>query len=612
MNKIIIVKKIALSLFLVFVALLLFVQFQTLNKYALNIKESNYYILIISSVVCSLMSTVCLFKWQMKLSVADIAVFVFMLYSVVNSYFNTSLESHEFRMMLSYGVIYLSFRLWFVNYRPVNDYVIIAILLAGLYQSILSIRQIYGLEFSNHSQFFITGSFFNPGPCGVFICAVATLALHEIKRSTKIFDTTWTLTDYMRISVIKTYLAYITFISIFVVIVPTMSRAGWLGIIIALTLMYRRNIVIMTKMVAKRCKVSRNSVYLTLLVIALLFAGLMYMIKAGSANGRLFIWQNVCSVIWDNLLFGVGVDGFAEHYSLAQSEYFTTHDALTVHDANIDVVGVPEYTFNELLSVWMWLGLVGLVLVLIVFIKKIRAGLSEDSGLIYMGVSILVSSMFTYTFYIPVTTILFLIALASVHEVKTVKISRGVGLTIFGVIISFNIVLNRDIGNELYGYYQWRGCKMFYSMQDYESSVDEYSGLLHIFKNNPTFMFEYGHSLNKVGEYEKSNVILREGMRHSTDPMFWTIIGNNHLGLKEYDLSEMAYLKSYYLCPNRLYPLFQLTKLGAEQGNRNVIEYYGNLLLEKRPKVNTEATADMKQEISEMLINLKDKINDIK
>lgn len=69
--------------------------------------------------------------------------------------------------------------------------------------------------------------------------------------------------------------------------------------------------------------------------------------------------------------------------------------------------------------------------------------------------------------------------------------------------------------------------------------------------------------------------------------MFWNVIGNNYLALKEYDLARQAYLRAYYTCPNRK--------------DTAGMHYYGRLLLEKRPKVPSMAVEEMKFEVRKIL-----------
>lgn len=67
--------------------------------------------------------------------------------------------------------------------------------------------------------------------------------------------------------------------------------------------------------------------------------------------------------------------------------------------------------------------------------------------------------------------------------------------------------------------------------------------------------------------------------------------------IKEWRLTWRA----YYTCPNRVYPLYLLTKLEGERGDTTMMNYYGRILLEKRPKVSSLAVDEMKFEIRKML-----------
>ena len=122
-----------------------------------------------------------------------------------------------------------------------------------------------------------------------------------------------------------------------------------------------------------------------------------------------------------------------------------------------------------------------------------------------------------------------------------------------------------------------------------------------VLKHDFKFLFEYGHSLHKTGRYEESNAILKQGTEHSADPMFRNIMGNNYLALKQYNYGAAAYLQAYYTCPNRVYPLYLLTKLEAGRGDTTMMNYYGHILLGKRPKVSSFAVDEMKFEIRKML-----------
>ena len=91
--------------------------------------------------------------------------------------------------------------------------------------------------------------------------------------------------------------------------------------------------------------------------------------------------------------------------------------------------------------------------------------------------------------------------------------------------------------------------------------------------------------------------MLKRGIRHSADPMFWNIAGNNYLALKQYDQGNDGLSAKALHVSNRVYPLYLLTKLEAERGDTTMMNYYGRILLGKRPKVPSLAVDEMKFEI---------------
>ena len=354
-------------------------------------------------------------------------------------------------------------------------------------------------------------------------------------------------------------------------------------------LLYRREI-------AARVNMRRRWVIGGGVVGMIVVLTLFYLLKKDSANGRLFIWQNTVSAYWETPLFGVGIDGFERAFAEAQHDYFEKKDVLEQDNRHVEMAGVVESAFNEPLALFLLLGAVGGVFAAMVLFFKLQR-LTVYSC---VAVALLVASFFSYTFYIPSIAIVFLFAVAQLPD-RRVRGGRYVNVLMFGMIGVVTLYFNfREYGNR-WAYREWKNRAIYYAQEDYESVVDDYERLYPILKHNFKFLFEYGHSLNKAGRYEESNTILEEGTAHSADPMFWNIIGNNYLVLKQYDQGVAAYLRAYYTCPNRVYPLYLLTKLEAERGDTTMMNYYGHILLRKRPKVPSLAVDEMKFEIRKML-----------
>lgn len=555
--------------------MLLLSQFQVTDGLYGGIDISNYFALLLGAMV----AIVCLVKAPKALYRGDAMVFVLFVYLLIHASLTHAMQSREFYLSISYFGLYVVFRV--IRAMRLANYVSFAVMFGGIYQSCLVLGQLLGYEASNHLRFVVTGSFFNPGPCGIFLAGVFVLAVAMMKKG------------YRKVGINLMFVRYVTACVTFgvtlVALVPTMSRAGWIGALVGVMLLYRREIVAWGN--TRRRWVIGGGIVGMIVVLTL-----FYLLKKDSANGRLFIWQNTVSAYWKTPLFGVGIDGFERAFAEAQHDYFEKEKVLEQDNRHVEMAGVVESAFNEPLALFLLLGAVGGVLAAMVLFFKLQRLTAYSC----VAVALLVASFFSYTFYIPSIAIVFLFAVAQLPD-RRVRGGRYVNVLMFGimgiVVLFFDF---REFGRRE-AYRKWKNNAVYYTWEDYQSVVEEYGKLYPVLKNDFKFLFEYGHSLHKVGRYEESNIMLKRGIRHSADPMFWNIAGNNYLALKQYDQGMTAYLRAYYTCPNRVYPLYLLTKLEAERGDTTMMNYYGCILLGKRPKVPSLAVDEMKFEIRKML-----------
>lgn len=555
--------------------MLLLSQFQVTDGLYGGIDISNYFALLLGAMV----AIVCLVKAPKALYRGDAMVFVLFVYLLIHASLTHAMQSREFYLSISYFGLYVVFRV--IRAMRLANYVSFAVMFGGIYQSCLVLGQLLGYGISNHLRFVVTGSFFNPGPCGIFLAGVFVLAVAMMKKG------------YRKVGINLMFVRYVTACVTFgvtlVALVPTMSRAGWIGALVGVMLLYRREIVAWGN--TRRRWVIGGGIVGMIVVLTL-----FYLLKKDSANGRLFIWQNTVSAYWKTPLFGVGIDGFERAFAEAQHDYFEKEKVLEQDNRHVEMAGVVESAFNEPLALFLLLGAVGGVLAAMVLFFKLQRLTAYSC----VAVALLVASFFSYTFYIPSIAIVFLFAVAQLPD-RRVRGGRYVNVLMFGimgiVVLFFDF---REFGRRE-AYRKWKNNAVYYTWEDYQSVVKEYGKLYPVLKNDFKFLFEYGHSLHKVGRYEESNIMLKRGIRHSADPMFWNIAGNNYLALKQYDQGMTAYLRAYYTCPNRVYPLYLLTKLEAERGDTTMMNYYGRILLGKRSKVPSLAVDEMKFEIRKML-----------
>ena len=527
--------------------MLLLSQFQVTDGLYGGIDISNYFALLLGAMV----AIVCLVKAPKALYRGDAMVFVLFVYLLIHASLTHAMQSREFYLSISYFALYAVFRV--IKGLRLANYMTFAVMLCGIYQSCLVLGQLLGYEASNHLRFVVTGSFFNPGPCGIFLAGVFVLAVAMMKKGYRKVGFNLMFVRYVT--------ACVTFGVTLVALVPTMSRAGWIGALVGVMLLYRREIVAWGN--TRRRWVIGDGI-VGMIVVLMLF----YLLKKDSANGRLFIWQNTVSAYWKTPLFGVGIDGFERAFAEAQHDYFEKEKVLEQDNRHVEMAGVVESAFNEPLALFLLLGAVGGVLTAMVLFFKLQRLTAYSC----VAVALLVASFFSYTFYIPSIAIVFLFAVAQLPD-RRVRGGRYVNVLMFGimgiVVLFFDF---REFGRRE-AYRKWKNNAVYYTWEDYQSVVEEYGKLYPVLKNDFKFLFEYGHSLHKVGRYEESNIMLKRGIRHSADPMFWNIAGNNYLALKQYDQGMTAYLRAYYTCPNRVYPLYLLTKLEAERGDTTMMNY---------------------------------------
>lgn len=84
--------------------------------------------------------------------------------------------------------------------------------------------------------------------------------------------------------------------------------------------------------------------------------------------------------------------------------------------------------------------------------------------------------------------------------------------------------------------------------------------------------------------------------------MYWNIIGKNYWGLKDYNLAEQNLKKSHAIIPNRIYPLYLLTKLNYDRGDTSKVKEFGHQAINMIPKIKSFTSDKLQHEINELLL----------
>lgn len=469
----------------------------------------------------------------------------------------------------------------------------ILILLAGV-ESICGLWQIYGLLSSNHSLFSLTGTFFNPGPYSGYLSMIFPVCLNE-----------WLVLKTKTISLnniekIMYYLSGGILLLIISILPAGMSRSAWLAVIISglwvCGIRYSWKTQIQSAWQVYRKKVIAVTILLFICMIVGVF--IVFNFKKNSADGRLFMWKITCKAIVDKPLTGYGAGGFPYAFAKTQEEYFKRGDYSPQEEL---VAGSPIYAFNEYLQVAIECGipvsLCILSFILYCFYRGKRSGRISICGGI---VAVLVFSFSSYPMQLPA----FVIPVVFFLSVCFIRNSR-VGWGFFALMVGVSGFCGWK-ENAYESCKKWADSSLLYRIGAYSVVKADYVELYPELKNRATFLFEYGHCLHKLNEYETSNEILKEASMRSCDPMILNIIGKNFQQMKRYELAEEYYLRSSCRLPGRIYPYYLLTKLYAEQEfyQPEKLKKMVDVVLTKKPKIHSKAIEEMRSEVKVLMDTL--------
>lgn len=492
----------------------------------------------------------------------------------------------------------------------------LVVLAAGIAECWLGLRQLYGFAASNHSIYKLTGSFFNPGPYSGYLAVLLPLSLywmlklspevngfsfrqlrHTLRSGEKIFQT------------VLFGVSVLCFCGIIMILPAGMSRSAWIASCAGSGLVLGRHYRL-TEKLRHYYHAHRKRVYIYGTIAAILLAGIgtgMYLLKKGSADGRMLMWKVSAKAIAENPWTGAGAGHFAGIFGQAQAAYFACGQGSEQEEL---VAGSPEYGFNEYLQIGVEHGLLGLLLGLAIagtaFWQAAQASHTGTNAVIGSLAALSVFALFSYPFRVmPLCTLgILLLALAVnrlPHRAKQMAVNiwviRGTLLLLLGV----SLWLLRDREKTQEAYRKWAEEKTYFNMNIFEETVNNYRELYPLLKTEPVFLFEYGQCLSKTGQYEESNRILSEGIRYSGDPMFYNIMGKNHQALKQYGQAEAAFQQAARMVPHRLYPYYLKAKMYFESGQTEKAVEAARQLIGKEPKVMSEAVREMKQEIADSL-----------
>ena len=217
-------------------------------------------------------------------------------------------------------------------------------------------------------------------------------------------------------------------------------------------------------------------------------------------------------------------------------------------------------------------------------VSQLRRGAPFGYGLLAAAVF----ACFSYPWDVLPLRLLFVVLLAGTCSKRVVPIpGRGhvvVLLALAGCLVCWTGLYSR-YARRVEARRQWSEVRVWPNSGRYDYLVEDGPRHHDALQGDFRFLYDYGYALHKTGDYRQSNEILCEGMRISSDPMFWNIAGRNYEMLGDVAAAEEAYLHAHHMIPDRVYPLYLLAKLYLADGQTEKAYAAARRVIAHKPKM---------------------------
>jgi tetratricopeptide (TPR) repeat protein len=536
-------------------------------------------------------------KQAMRIKRIDVLILLYGACTLSVSYLLHSSEAvTKHILLLLIILLYFYFRMFLSASKSEGYWLVLFFLATGLAEALWGLRQLYGLEHSQHALFRLTGSFFNPGPYACYLAVVLTAAFGYLLRDWNCMQVHFKL-RYWRLYV-RWGTALLTCAGSVLVLPAAMSRASWLAAIggcgfVAFFHWKQREF----RGLGKIAKYGRWILAGTLVFCILGGIG-MYRLKKDSADGRALTWKIALQTAVHHPL-GVGIGYFSGSYGHEQAALFAAGKGT---EQEQHVAGNPEYGFNEYLQIAVEQGVIPLVLFLGIMGYSIYAGIRQRRiGATASLLALLIAATASYPFSVLPFLIVMAFLLAWIHSGKhdTGKRSYPLVLSSIFIFIVAGCLHNRYPTYQAYK--QWGRSKGLYHTGAYGSGAKAYEPLYPLLSDQLDFLFEYAQCLSKSEQYAESNAVLEKAVRIRCDPMLYNVMGKNCQAMKRYAEAEQCFCKAVNIVPSRIYPWYLLANLYVEMGETEKARETARIVLTKEPKVQSTAVREMREKMKKII-----------
>ena len=342
-----------------------------------------------------------------------------------------------------------------------------------------------------------------------------------------------------------------------------------------------------------------------LLISIFVISVTVYHLKKDSADGRLLIWRCTWEMIKHEPFTGYGVGGFSAHYMDYQAQYFKEHP-----DSQFAILADNiKSPFNEYLSVGVQFGILTWVLLIAAGIFLILCHRKHPTKAGYVSLlsllSIAVFSFFSYPFTYPFIWIISALSVSTLigkaYEntlfQKTTIIKRGIA---FFLLIG-SLFLLIEVVSRIKAELEWGKVAHMSLCGRTNDMLPRYHNLLHTFRRNPYFLYNYSAELCVAEKYKECLAITAICCNYWSDYNLELVQAEAYIGLKQYDAAKHHLEKATLMCPVRFIPLYRLHYVYMKQGKAEKANRLAQLIIEKPIKKNSTIIQKIKAEMKHHL-----------
>jgi len=501
-----------------------------------------------------------------------------------DSYIND--KTGELVMLVAYYFIikaYLSDKNKHAIFFNTTSFVLISV---ALIESAIGLLQIYGMIPTNNPYFRITGTFNNPAPYALMLSVAFAYALASC-----FFN--WHIHRYVK------YVSYLTSFLIINVIPFTLNRASWIGIIVStiLTLLYFLHT---SGYLSRLFSWTKICIALILFISAGIGLTNLYNLKKDSSSGRLLIWKVSTTIFKDHTLTGIGYGRFRSVYNPYQADYLKKSS----NETDKFVAGNTWLAFNDYIETLVETGILGLIF-LLSLIYSIFTSFKIKRDLLFHYICpiivLLILSIVSFPINAIGSKILFFYFLASFSCLTKTNDGRFflLGIIKFEFVIALlaSIIISLININKLEKYDVFSFASNSLSAGRYDIAEDYFHKINSSLRYESYFSYLYADCLFKNKKYNEALEVANIASVAYPDPELFTLIGNLHTVIGNYNSASEYYNKSNFMVPSRIVPKYYLAKFYYARNEFSKADSLAKVILRMKVKVKSDSTVSIQKEI---------------